>query len=135
MIDRLFTYGTLEIPDVFEKVSGGSRRSAPALLQGYARFLVKGECYPGITERGDHSTPGTLYFDMDAAILARIDRFEGPQFTRQTVDVVTSLDGKHWSAYVYTVAPEDLGGEPWDPGVFLQHHLPEFLAVRSGWME
>ncbi|HET9234962.1 MAG TPA: gamma-glutamylcyclotransferase family protein [Candidatus Eisenbacteria bacterium] len=134
MIDRLFTYGTLELPEVFEKVAGGSRRSAPAVLHGYERFLVRGECFPGIAERHGESTRGTLYFDVDPAMLARIDRFEGPQFTRQSVGVVTQ-DGERLAAFVYTVAPEDLGDESWDVRVFMERHLQEFLAGRSSWIE
>ena len=133
MIDRLFTYGTLEIPAVFRVVAGASRPSKPAVLHGYARFLVRGECFPGITERAGQVTSGTLYFDVDTAMLARIDRFEGAEFERRVVEV--SADGKRFSAYVYTVLPETLSDDPWDQGVFLQHHLPEFLAARSGWME
>ena len=133
MIDRLFTYGTLEIPAVFQTVAGASHPSQPAVLHGYARFLVRGECFPGITERHGESTRGTLYFEMDPDTLARIDRFEGAEFERKAVEV--STDDKRFSAYVYTVLPETLSDEPWDPGVFMQHHLPEFLAARSGWME
>ena len=133
MIDRLFTYGTLEIPEVFQVVAGASRPSKPAVLHGYARFLVRGQCFPGTTERAGQVTSGTLYFDVDPETLVRIDRFEGPEFERKTVEV--SVLGERVSAYVYTVASDTLSEESWDPGVFLERHLPQFLAARSGWME
>ena len=133
MIDRLFTYGTLEIPAVFQAVALASRPSRPAVLEGYARFLVRGECFPGITERPGHATSGTLYFDLELEMLARIDRFEGREFERKTVDV--SMAGERFSAYVYTVRSETLSDEPWDPKRFMERHLEEFLAARSAWIE
>ncbi len=46
---HVFTYGTLEIPEVMEAVIGKSLASAEAWAKGFAKFLLKGRIYPGMT--------------------------------------------------------------------------------------
>ena len=48
---HVFTYGTLEIPEVMEAVIGKSLASAEAWAKGFAKFLLKGRIYPGMTAR------------------------------------------------------------------------------------
>lgn len=38
----VFTYGTLEVPDVMGAVTGRVYNSAEAITEGYARYLLKG---------------------------------------------------------------------------------------------
>ena len=64
---RLFAYGTLMVPSVAEAVLGRRPLSLPATLDGYARFRVWGEDFPGVIPCADHSTTGVLYTGLRAA--------------------------------------------------------------------
>jgi gamma-glutamylcyclotransferase (GGCT)/AIG2-like uncharacterized protein YtfP len=134
MIDRLFAYGTLEIPSVFRAVAGQERPSRPALLREYVRYLVRGERFPGIAERAGSSTPGTLYLDLSPGMIERLDRFEGPEFQRKVV-LVTMADGERHPAFAYAVSPDMLSETPWDRDTFVRKHLKDFLAARASMME
>ena len=52
----VFTYGTLEFPDVMEAVTGRSFKSVEAMAEGYARYLLKERMYPGMTPVSGHNT-------------------------------------------------------------------------------
>ena len=45
---KLFTYGTLMFPEVWERISIGPFPSRPATLRGYSIFRVRDALYPGI---------------------------------------------------------------------------------------
>ena len=134
MIDRLFTYGTLEIPSVFHRVLGRHLAAEPAVLYGYARFLVRGECHPGIVERAGASVSGTLYRGVDAAMFSRLDRYEGEEYQKRVVEVITGT-GVRQRAYTYTCLAGMLSEAPWDRDVFIRDHLQEFLASRAPYLE
>lgn len=162
---HLFTYGTLMFPEVWRAVLGDilvgrDFASTPAHLSGYQIFRVASALYPGITaaispptSRGGATTPppsgsqpsslssppfavpGLLYLDLDAAALARLDAFEGPEYIRQTV-TVTCDDGRELAAEAYIVPAENrhlLTNEIWTAEDFLARgHLAKFIARFSG---
>jgi gamma-glutamylcyclotransferase (GGCT)/AIG2-like uncharacterized protein YtfP len=134
MIDRLFAYGTLEFPLVVTRVLGQERLGRPAVLHDYARSLVRSACYPAIVERAGSSVRGTLYTGIDAELFRRLDRYEGEDYRKRTVDVITE-DGERHRAFTYTCSPERLSDAPWEPDVFLRDHLEAFLTTRSPWIE
>jgi len=134
MIDRLFTYGTLEIPSVVKRVLGRDLEGEPAVLYGYARFLVRGECHPGIVEREGASVSGTLYRGVDAALFSRLDRYEGDEYKKRIVEILTST-GAPQVAYTYTCLAGMLSEAPWDPNVFMRDHLQDFLTSRAPYFE
>ncbi|MEM6854836.1 MAG: gamma-glutamylcyclotransferase family protein [Planctomycetota bacterium] len=130
----VFTYGTLMISDVMRAVTGQTFSSQPATLNGYARFRVKGEVYPGIVAATDTHIDGRLYMDVDDTSLGRLDRFEGEIYARQMVKVISG-DGKPRLAVVYVIRDvyrDCLSGEPWDEKDFIQQHLPAFLRSADG---
>ena len=67
----MFAYGTLELPELMEALTGARPDSSDAVLDGYERFLLRGRVYPGIVEAGGRWTHGRLYHPLDAAALAR----------------------------------------------------------------
>jgi gamma-glutamylcyclotransferase (GGCT)/AIG2-like uncharacterized protein YtfP len=134
VIDRLFVYGTLEIPDVLHAVTGRDFPSRPALLEDYDRALLRGEVYPAIVMAPGRSTPGTLYSGVDAGAFERLDRFEGDPFERIEVKVGILSRPQDTSellrAFVYVLAPSRrdlLSGQPWDRARFEREHLGDFL--------
>lgn len=84
---HLFAYGTLAFPRLMEAVTGRTFSSQPALLKGYARYALRGSTFPGLVEEGHSATDGTLWRDVDAASLARVDAYEGDWYQRQAVTV------------------------------------------------
>jgi hypothetical protein len=57
---RLFVYGSLQLPQVMRLVAGRHFPSALVRLEGYARFRVRGEVYPGIVSCPGEQTAGLL---------------------------------------------------------------------------
>ena len=134
MIDRLFTYGTLEIPSVMRIVLGRDLEGEPGILHGYARFLVRGECHPGIMQRAGASVSGTIYKGLEPEMFSRLDRYEGKEYQKRIVEVINSA-GEPLAAYTYTCIAEMLSETPWDREVSIRDHLKRFLDSRSPYLE
>lgn len=127
----VFTYGTLELPDVMVAVTGRSFDSVEAIADGYARFLLKGRIYPGMTSASRHTTSGRVYFEVDEPSLSLLDRFEDNLYVRQFIPVQTAT--ANWvKAYAYLIEPKDkdaLTADPWKKETFAAKHLPLYLAA------
>lgn len=143
MSTHLFTYGTLMFPDVWRIVVGRDFPHKPATLAGYEIFRVKGAHYPGIIKSAFRpstlspppSVPGVLYFDLDAAALERLDRFEGDQYRRQSLPVV-ACDDCEIAVDAYVVPQESrhlLTDDVWTAAEFKsQGHLAQFISSYGG---
>jgi gamma-glutamylcyclotransferase (GGCT)/AIG2-like uncharacterized protein YtfP len=126
---RLFAYGTLAVPAVLEAVTGRRFRGQPARLRGFARQRLRGRIYPAVVAAPGASAEGRLYEGLDAATLARLDRFEGPLYVRRKL-CVEPEGGAARPAEVYVLAEAaraELRPEPWDPGAFAAQHLARYL--------
>jgi gamma-glutamylcyclotransferase (GGCT)/AIG2-like uncharacterized protein YtfP len=133
---QVFTYGTLMFPEVWRSVAGGTHEGIPALLRGFAAFRVRDAVFPGIVRHEDDAVVrGVLYFDVGAAAVARLDRFEDNFYVRQSVTVVCEDGSKHL-AETYTVPSENrhvLTDEPWTRESFVTRGgLEEFLTRFAG---
>lgn len=115
---HIFTYGSLMFPEVWQRVVRGHYCFAPAAVDGYARFAVAGETYPGMVARTGAAVSGVLYFDVDERDIAALDTFEGEDYRRETVRVVLD-DGSsaEAGAYLYLL-PQKLLESPWNPEHF-----------------
>ena len=60
MTTSLFSYGTLEIPEVMMAVTGRVLASTSAVLPDHARFLLHGETYPGVIHSYRAEVKGVL---------------------------------------------------------------------------
>ena len=78
---HVFTYGTLEIPEVMETVTGRSLASAEAWAKGFAKFLLKGRIYPGMTALPGAICSGRVYYHIDRRTLEILDAFEDEVYT------------------------------------------------------
>ena len=119
---NIFAYGTLMICSVMHVVTARHFRSQKAILRDYARFMIKGESYPGIM-------PVT-----DAQSLAQLDTFEGELYQRTQIRVKTGARGM-LNAEAYVVKPKYLGYlslKAWDVNEFIQKDLQMFLMTYSG---
>ncbi len=115
---HIFTYGSLMFPEVWTRVVRGGYRSAPARLDGFARFAIRDETYPGMVPMARGSVQGVLYFDVAAEDVAALDAFEGEQYRRDTVHVTPDAgEVLVAGAYIYLL-PENLSESPWRPEAF-----------------
>jgi gamma-glutamylcyclotransferase (GGCT)/AIG2-like uncharacterized protein YtfP len=129
----LFCYGTLELPEVMRSVAGREFPALEARLPGYFRGMLQGAPYPGVVPRSGHVTPGTLYQGLDPRALARVDRYEGPEYRREALTVELA-DGSRRRAWVYVLKPSlrhRLTDAPWDQERFARGRLRSFLAGRG----
>lgn len=130
MLDVIFCYGTLQLEEVFGRVTGVRPGARPACAPGYRRRRIRGECFPGIVPDEDESTAGVVYQGLRAAHLQRLDRFEGDYYRRCAVLVHTG-EGERIRAWAYVLKPRNavlLSGRDWDLEEFRQQHMPRFLA-------
>lgn len=135
---HVFVYGTLELPEVMEAVTGKRFEREPALLAGFRRGLLRGLPYPGIVEDAEAATPGWLVLHVDEAALALLDAFEDECYERREVEVELE-DGLRTKAFTFAIpaaAADLVTPEPWEPAGFHERHLERFLvrcrAVRAG---
>lgn len=126
----LFSYGTLEIPEVMAAITGRTFPSTSAVLPDHARFLLLGETYPGVFHSYRAEVTGVLYQGVDPDSLALLDLFEGEFYNRKTVHVMT-LSRSRVRAEAYLVPPNHevlLSQQPWEREDFVARHLNGFLA-------
>jgi gamma-glutamylcyclotransferase (GGCT)/AIG2-like uncharacterized protein YtfP len=126
---NVFTYGTLQFPDVFAAVSGARVRAEDAVLPGHRREGVRGQVYPAIVADPRDETPGCLYRDVPRPALRFLDAFEGPEYLR-VVRPVRTASGATVPAACYVIAPGCAGrldGRPWDAEAFRARHHGAYL--------
>ncbi len=132
----LFTYGSLMFEEVWRPLVPQARASMRAELPGYRREAVAGEPYPGIIADPGALTEGRVYFGLDAADLERLDRFEGADYERVTVQLLIrgpadSAVPITAQAYVFR-SGNRLSGQPWDPVSFGRQSAQGFYARHAG---
>ncbi len=129
MSENLFTYGTLELPEVFTVITGQPANGVRARLDNYARYRLQGEVYPGIIATPGESSQGTVYRDLDAATHKKIDHYEDTCYEKRRVTIVTE-EGDEIEAMAYVI-PDDkarlLSPQRWDRRQFVEQHLENFL--------
>lgn len=134
MIANLFTYGSLMCSDIIYHVAGCRADSVPAILKNYKRSKIHGEEYPGIVAHPGAEVAGVLYLDLPPKAIERLDLFEGNQYSRQEVQLVTACFTAS-QAMAYVIKPENrnlLTGEDWSYEYFLTAGKAKFLAAYIG---
>jgi gamma-glutamylcyclotransferase (GGCT)/AIG2-like uncharacterized protein YtfP len=131
---NFFTYGTLMIPTVMFAVTARQFRFEKAMIEGYDRFTVKGELYPGIIPQTDAITKGIIYFNVDKMSWERLDVFESELYQRTKVQVQTQKK-EILKAQTYVIKPRYrhyLSSKTWNVREFIQKDLETFLNTYSG---
>lgn len=125
----VFTYGTLQVPEIFEAVTGTITASKPAVLQDYVRYGIRGQVFPGIIPEHGASVTGRYYFNIDVRTLASIDEFEGVLYERRTVHVNVGGKKRPAEAYVVSLPYRDwLNGRPWRLDTFRDRHFAGYIS-------
>ena len=129
--DHFFAYGTLEIPEVMQAVTGRRFEPVDARLPDHARHMLAERIYPGVVPEPGAETTGCLYRDLDADSFAALDRFEGRIYTRRRLSVRTN-DGAACDAFVYVLNDAErhlLRDEQWSRERFREIHLHDYLRA------
>ncbi len=103
-------------------VAGARLPGEPATLNGFRRYLVKEEKYPGIIAEPGGVVSGIVYHNIEATSWQRLDRFEGELYERKPV-TVQYADGRTAVVDCYLFRPEfahRLSSTEWDFAAFLQ---------------
>jgi hypothetical protein len=101
------------------------------VLAGYERHALRGAVYPAIVPAPGAHVAGVLWEGLDAAALARIDRFEGTLYERRACSV-EAAGGVGVAAQVYVLAAAHrarLLARDWDETEFRRRHLRQYLAA------
>lgn len=129
MSRHLFTYGTLEFPEIFEAITGDEVRGIPASVENFARYLLKGKCYPGIVAVEGEVISGTLYLNVDPVAMQKIENYEDACYDKHRLKVVAA-NQREFEAMAFVI-PETqrhlLSGRKWSQREFADKYLESFL--------
>ena len=102
MVHSLFSYGTLQIPEVMKRVTGQYFPGIPGKLQDYARYKVKHAVYPGIIYSQASETRGLWCTGISHSTLEILDSFEGCLYEPGLHSIICD-NGEIKEAWVYLV--------------------------------
>lgn len=128
MLHSVFTYGTLQVPEVMAAVTGGWPESEEAMLPGYACYRMKHRIYPGTIPCDGSFVRGRIYRGIDDLKLQYLDAFEDVLYQRRLLAV--RVHDSTINAHAYIVADEYrdlLLPEPWHIEEFVSNHLVRYL--------
>ena len=118
----VLTYGSLMFEPVWSAVVTGQYSSRSVRVDGWQRFVIPGEDYPGAVLSAGASMAAVLWKGVGVDDLGRLDEFEGDQYQR--VPVVVGPEGS--PAWIYAWRGQrPLDSTLWDPDAFAQ---PEVMA-------
>ncbi len=126
----LFAYGTLEIPEIIEALTGRAYTGRRAVLEDWARYLLKDSEYPGGMPVKGAKIPGLIYEDFGETALMLVDHYEGELYERLQL-VVKDEKGESVLCWVYVIRPERrdvLTDQEWDRETFVKNHLANYLS-------
>jgi gamma-glutamylcyclotransferase (GGCT)/AIG2-like uncharacterized protein YtfP len=130
MSNALFTYGTLQIPEVMEAVAGMELSWIAAEAPGFAQFRFMERIYPGMVSRKGAMTQGRIYTSIHPQTWEILDRFEDPIYQRDLIKV-HRFDGMNMMAHAYVLPLEQehlLSSEIWRMKWFVENHLEGYVS-------
>jgi len=129
---KLFAYGTLMCPEVFEKVTGMSPRAVlPGQVKNHRCLQVRGEVYPGLIQGHGGVVEGLVY-TFPSYLWAVFDGFEGERYFKKPVTVHYE-NGKRELVQAYLLRPECrrlLSRSLWDINTFIEKGKEGFMAAH-----
>ncbi len=128
-MNTVFTYGTLQLQEVMQAVTGRAFDSDPATLHGFARSCIRNEVFPGIFPQPGHQVCGTIYHEVDPPAMVLLDAFEDVLYERKSLPVYWQGNNTV-QAEVYVVSASYrhlLTGRDWELTRFREMHLAAYL--------
>lgn len=134
---KLFVYGSLQHPLVWQRLIGKNCDEQPAVLKGWKAVKVKNNDYPGLMQLNNEEVSGLIKTGLSKADFEILDAFEGEQYQRVQL-VVTDEKEQSQQVYVYIFKDDylpQLTSEAWSYQEFseqcLQRFLNQFLCDRN----
>lgn len=125
---RLFVYGTLRHGPLLAALLGREVSMVPAQLTGHRAASLAGRVYPGLVVDPSSSTVGEVV-EIDDDELAVLDRFEGPDYERTPVVVVTGSGEVAAETYLLTgPGLADAEDRPWSFEAFVSGAADAWVA-------
>lgn len=127
---NLFVYGTLLDPFILRELISGAYKSEPGILRGYIRKKVSNREYPGLIKMPGAVTKGKIYYDITTRDILELDRYEGEEYERIFVDVLTANGEKERClTYLYKEQFRSrLSDETWNFHDFVKQGRAKFLS-------
>lgn len=133
MAGLLFVYGTLRDPAMLALVLGRAvdpRNVLAATAPGWVAASLPGRSYPGLRPAPGGAVEGLLLRGLSPFELDLLDRFEGAEYRRAVLPVIT--DGElHEAAAYLPVQPLPPEAPRWDFDVWRQTHRRHMLAAEQ----
>ena len=85
----LFVYGTLRDPDVLDALLGRTLPAVEATAPGFRAVHYPQRVYPALIAAQGGNAPGLLLHQLTPIDLAILDAFEGDEYRRATIAVLT----------------------------------------------
>ena len=126
---NFFAYGTLQLPEVMQTVTGQRCKPQPARLEHFARYRLKNKSFPGIRPEPGSLVQGMVYLSLNDQIVDCLDAFEDAFYHREPV-AITISGGDEYIAQTYVVNADChglLSTEAWCLEEFRRVHLTLFL--------
>ncbi len=123
--------------DIMEEVSGCCLSRMAGSVRGYSRRPVRGEYYPALAMEQEGCVEGVIYRRVPISVWGRLDRFEGPMYIRQLVQVELS-DGATLPATTYLLRQEfldHLEETEWDFEHFIRNAKESFKRSYRGYQQ
>ncbi len=128
-MQNFFVYGTLLSTEIVKKLTGKSFKTFEAVLSGYKRYSVKGCDYPAIIQNDNSETKGLLINNLDDSSLDIISFYEGDEYEKKKVTVLTGGKPETALAFIWGKGEEYLENENWDLYRFEKESLDHYLNV------
>ncbi len=126
--ENVFTYGTLQIPEIMQALTGESYRHTSATVENFASYQLKNRIYPGAIAENGACIKGILYFSLSDSALKILDVFEDILYERQSVTANTEIGEYQASIYVVTKRFAGLlNNKSWDIERFRELHREKYL--------
>lgn len=124
----LFVYGTLRDPDILAAVLGHPLPAAqvtPAKASGYRVIAYPGRTYPALAASTSDTASGLLLRGLSPLDLARLDAFEGVEYHRATITVLSQTTPQRALAYLPSITIVDQNA--WSFEHWVRHHKTAML--------
>lgn len=118
--------------DIFEQVTGARFEFLPARAHRWRRHGLMNRTYPGAMpcKHEASSIKGVVWLDVSPAALAALDQFEGSEYRRIEIDVMTAHE-QVLTAHIYQwLLPDQVEGQ-WDPITFERRHRRDFARIHG----
>ncbi|MAR93157.1 MAG: gamma-glutamylcyclotransferase family protein [Pseudomonadota bacterium] len=135
MLDQLFAYGTLQLPEITTLVLGRALYGEPAELPDYHCGRVARANFPGIVPSPGARVSGTLFTGLKADDWPHLDRYEGELYRRVQVNVALTGSGQHTRSWVYVMvgwAQDRVTQVPWTIEWYRRQSARRRLTYRNG---